>query len=66
MKKNPIPRLVRKVKPSVMDGDTELERTLNAMLTARFILTKNVPSDECLDEARMIIEIVKLRMEDLF
>jgi len=52
-------KLVKKVKPSEMDGDNELEKQINAYLTYRFVLTKNVPSDECLDEAKFIIELVK-------
>lgn len=43
-----------------MDGDTELERELNAYLTKRFIWSSSeVPSDECLSEARAIIALVQ-------
>lgn len=40
-----------------MDGDFPLERELNALLTAFFVGEKNLPSDECLAEARKVIEL---------
>ena len=52
-------RLVEQVSPEVMDGETELEKILNAYLTSQFILKKNVPSDECLSEARHIISLMR-------
>ena len=42
-----------------MDGDTDLEKKLNSYLTCRFIISKDVPSDECLDEAKEIIRMIK-------
>jgi len=44
-----------------MDGDTLLERTLNAFLANQFIfpVREGVPSDECLSEARDIIKMVR-------
>ncbi len=42
-----------------MDGDTELEKRLNSYLTTLFIYKKDMPADECLDEARKIIGMVK-------
>lgn len=42
-----------------MDGDTLLERWLNAYLTYRFTLSKDMPSDECLSEARTIIKVIR-------
>jgi hypothetical protein len=41
-----------------MDGDNDLEKQLNSYLTCRFILTASVPSDECLTEAKEIIDII--------
>ena len=42
-----------------MDGDNDLEKKLNSYLTCQFIIRNDVPSDECLDEAREIIKIVE-------
>lgn len=42
-----------------MAGDTELEQMLNAYLTTRFIHNKDVPADECLEEARKVIEVMR-------
>lgn len=41
-----------------MAGDTPLEQMLNAYLTDHFILTFDIPADECLSEAKKIIAIV--------
>lgn len=41
-----------------MAGDTALEKMLNAYLTSQFITKGEIPSDECLSEARLIISIV--------
>ena len=41
-----------------MDGDTELEKKVNSYLTCRFITQKSVPKDECLQEAKEVIELV--------
>jgi hypothetical protein len=49
------PRVVRKVTEKTMDGSTPLHRWINAYLTKRFILSKNVPSDECIMEAHEIV-----------
>ena len=50
---------VKKVTWKAMDGETELEKRVNAYLTKTFILEKNVPSDECLEEARAVIKMIK-------
>ena len=50
-------KIVEEVTPDAMDGDTPLEKELNAYLTARFTLSKGIPSDECLGEAKEIIKI---------
>lgn len=52
-------RLVDQVSPDVMDGDTRLERELNAYLTRSFIGGRDIPADECLPEARDIIDLFK-------
>lgn len=48
-------RIVDLVTAAAMDGDTELERELNALLTATFIGRRDVPANECLPEAQTII-----------
>jgi len=40
-----------------MDGNNELEKKLNHYLTKMFIVSSDVPSDECLTEARYIISL---------
>jgi hypothetical protein len=57
------PTIVHNVDETTMDGDNELERKLNAFLTRRFILGGNVPSDECLTEAKEIIHITSSILE---
>ncbi len=52
-------RIVSHVSENTMDGDNILERKLNAFLTKRFIVSVNIPADECLSEAKKIISIVK-------
>jgi hypothetical protein len=42
-----------------MAGDTELEKRINSYLTAQFIWRTHVPEDECLEEARKVIAIVR-------
>lgn len=60
-------KLVDKVTPESMDGDTELEKWLNAYLTKQFIFSYGVPADECLSEAKEIINklIEKSKIEEL-
>jgi hypothetical protein len=50
-----------------MDGDTPLEKKLNALLTRSFILNRDVPADECLFEAKEILDMFanKTTEEDL-
>lgn len=48
--------IVDVVTPEVMYGDTKLEKSLNAYLTKNFILPRSVPADECLSEAKELIE----------
>jgi hypothetical protein len=45
--------------PEHMDGDTLLEKQLNAYLTDTFVQSYDVPRDECLAEAREIILMLK-------
>lgn len=42
-----------------MEGCTPLEQMINAYLTCQFVISKNVPADECREEARKIIAIVR-------
>lgn len=42
-----------------MDGDSHLEKTLNCLITTHFIGKTDLPSDECLSEARDIIAYIK-------
>ncbi len=48
--------IVKEVNPETVQGNTALERELNAFLTKNFIMSGDVPADECIDEARDIIE----------
>ena len=41
-----------------MDGDNELEKKINCYLTKQFIMPSDIPSDECLSEAKHIIALV--------
>lgn len=52
-------KIVDVVNEQTTDGDNDLERSVNAYLTSQFIMTKGVPADECLREARKIIEMVR-------
>lgn len=47
----------------LMDGKTDLEKRLNSYLTARFIFSRDVPSDECLSEARDVIRLVRAELK---
>jgi len=38
-----------------MDGETSLEKRLNSLLTVSFLGHKNMPSDECIEHALVII-----------
>lgn len=49
-----------------MDGDTHLERALNVYLTSRFIASREIPSDECLTEARDIIKLFEIVISRAF
>lgn len=42
-----------------MDGNTLLEKQINAYLAKRFIYSRDVPADECLNEAREVIKMVE-------
>ena len=41
-----------------MEGDTELEKKINSFLTVQYIFEKDVPADECLQEAKELLELV--------
>lgn len=38
-----------------MKGKDDLEKKINCYLTKQFIMSRDIPSDECLDEAKYII-----------
>ena len=51
-----------------MDGDNELEKRINSFLALTFAGGSNLPSNECLDEARGIIYMLDSRsfsLEDM-
>ena len=50
--------IVDQVTPEVMEGDSPLEKELNAYLTKRFIVSSHIPADECLQEAKHIVALV--------
>lgn len=55
--------LAAEITKDTMEGETEIERELNAYLTKRFVLTEDAPADECLSEARDVLVIVKKFLE---
>ena len=59
-------RFAKLVKPTTrsMAGKTKFERELNCWLTKQFIWGgSKVPHDECLNEARMLIEMFSARLK---
>ena len=58
MKKFKQGKLVDATKWKNMDGETRLEKKLNSYLTCNFTMHKEIPSDECLSEAKECIKIV--------
>lgn len=48
--------IVEQVTPETMQGDNMLEKALNALLTKSFVVSRNAPADECLNEARVLIK----------
>ena len=59
MKKSKNPRLTNANHWENMDGDSEIEKRLNSYLTCQFIMSQDIPSDECLSEAQYIIDMVR-------
>jgi hypothetical protein len=51
--------IVPLVTPESMYGADPLECELNSVITSIFIGGKNLPNDECITEARVIIALVK-------
>ena len=49
------------ISADTMQGDTPLEREINAYLTKQFIWPRDVPTDECLSEAKHIVGLIKDR-----
>lgn len=41
-----------------MEGDNELEKRINSYLTFTYIFERDVPADECLEDARKILKII--------
>jgi hypothetical protein len=58
-KKKSVMILAPEALPEHMDGDTLLEKQLNAYLTDTFVQSYDVPPDECLSEAKEIIAILR-------
>ncbi len=50
-------QIVAEVTAETMAGDTMLERAINSLVTRSFIGTKDLPSDECLSEAKEIVQL---------
>lgn len=58
-KKKSVMILAPEALPEHMEGDTLLEKQLNAYLTDTFVQSYDVDPSECLDEAREIIAILR-------
>lgn len=54
--------IVDDVTPDAMAGNSQLEKLLNSIITRNFIGTKGLPDNECLSEAR---EILNMRIDYL-
>jgi len=53
-------KLVEKVSRwQEMAGDNDAEKAINSYLTSTFVGKNNMPADECLAEARVILSIIK-------
>lgn len=50
----------------LMDGDTEEQQKINSILTCRFIIRHDVPSDECLDYAETLCELEDPTEDDIY
>ena len=48
-------RIAVDVTPETMNGNTPMEKAMNAFLTKSFIGSSDIPADECLTEARDVI-----------
>lgn len=60
MTKRKKPRLVKDATQwENMAGDTPLEQMLNAYLTTWFVMQYDVPHDECLNVAQLVIKMVR-------
>lgn len=46
-----------------MDGETKTIKRLNSFLTVRFIERREIPSDECLEEARHLVRMWEEKRE---
>lgn len=57
-------KIVDEINETTMQGDTLLERRINAYLTKQFIWPREMPDDECLDEARTLIAFVLDTLRD--
>lgn len=60
----PKTKMVKAAQWHHMAGETALEKMLNAYLTVQWVGMRRVPADECLKEARKVIEIVRAYGED--
>jgi Ni,Fe-hydrogenase maturation factor len=48
-----------------MDGDTLLEKKINAYITASWVWSKDVPSDECIKITRDILKMKKVSIKKI-
>lgn len=51
--------IVDEVTERSMEGDSLLEKRINAYLTRTFIMSTGMPADECIREARAVISMVR-------
>jgi len=52
-------KVIDKVTPEIMQGDTKQIKTLNAEITKTFIISHDVPDDESLSEAILLSKMFK-------
>ena len=60
-----MPNIVDEVTAESMDGKNNLEKSLNCYITSFYIGKKDLPSDECIREARRVITIAEKHKDPL-
>ena len=53
-----MPNLVDPTNWENMAGDSDVEKKINSYLSSQFISKKELPADECLSEAKSILDMV--------